>query len=162
VRLNYREPDESSPHPNHISLRSILLLYSHLHPRLPSGVFPWGFPNWTFVRIYLMRVFTFNCENIASYITTDDKISLYRAGEPIERLPKVARRKIFLVLGIHCCPGPFATNVVISWGILTTKLCSEWIIFLYRSVIGCQNRLSKNAFKSRYSTLFCIPVTILR
>jgi hypothetical protein len=41
----YPKPDASSPHlPNPISLRSILILSSHLHLGLPSGPFPSDFP----------------------------------------------------------------------------------------------------------------------
>jgi hypothetical protein len=44
----YPEPDRSSPYhtiPSHpISLRSILILSTHLHLGLPSGLFPSGFP----------------------------------------------------------------------------------------------------------------------
>jgi hypothetical protein len=41
----YPEPDESSPyHPHPVFLRSILILFSHLHLGLPSALFPYGFP----------------------------------------------------------------------------------------------------------------------
>jgi hypothetical protein len=39
----YTEPDQSSPS-NHIPLRSILILSTHPHLGLPSGLFPSGFP----------------------------------------------------------------------------------------------------------------------
>jgi hypothetical protein len=39
----YPEPDQSIPsHP--MSLKSILILFSHLRLGLPSGLFPSGFP----------------------------------------------------------------------------------------------------------------------
>jgi hypothetical protein len=41
----YPQPDQSSPyHLDHISLWTILILSSHLRPRLPNGIFPSGFP----------------------------------------------------------------------------------------------------------------------
>jgi hypothetical protein len=49
----YPEPDRSSPyHPNPISLRSTLILPTHLRLCLPSGLFYFGFPTkilYTFV-----------------------------------------------------------------------------------------------------------------
>jgi len=38
----YPEPDQSGPFPHPISLRSILILPSHLSLCLPSGLFPSG------------------------------------------------------------------------------------------------------------------------
>jgi hypothetical protein len=43
----YLEPNESSPHPRPISLRSSLILSSHMHLGFPSGFFPSDFPNKT-------------------------------------------------------------------------------------------------------------------
>jgi len=44
----YPEPTRSSPYPPHpISLRSILILSSHQHLGLPTGLFPSGFPTKT-------------------------------------------------------------------------------------------------------------------
>jgi hypothetical protein len=40
----YPEPDKSSPQPQPISLRSILILSPHLCLSLPSSLFPSGFP----------------------------------------------------------------------------------------------------------------------
>jgi hypothetical protein len=40
----YPEPTESIPHPQPISLKSILIPSSHLRLRLLSGLFPSGFP----------------------------------------------------------------------------------------------------------------------
>jgi hypothetical protein len=40
----YRQPDQSSPYHPTISIRAILILPNHLHLRLPSGLFPSGFP----------------------------------------------------------------------------------------------------------------------
>jgi hypothetical protein len=34
-------------------------------------------------------------------------INYSRAGKPIARVPKLARQKIFLAYGIHCCPSIF-------------------------------------------------------
>jgi hypothetical protein len=47
----YPEPDESSPNSHPISLRSILILPSHLRLRLPSGV---CLPNQNPVRTFLL------------------------------------------------------------------------------------------------------------
>ena len=43
----YPEPDQSSTCPHLTSWRSILILSSHRHLRLPSGLFPSGFPTQT-------------------------------------------------------------------------------------------------------------------
>jgi hypothetical protein len=40
----YPEPDQSSPYHTILSLRSILILLSHLRLDLPNGLFPYGFP----------------------------------------------------------------------------------------------------------------------
>jgi hypothetical protein len=38
------ETDKSSPHPHPMSLRSILVISSHLRLGLPNGLFSYGFP----------------------------------------------------------------------------------------------------------------------
>ena len=50
VTCPYTDPARSSPYlppPHHTSCRSILILHSHLHVGLPSGLFPSGFPTLT-------------------------------------------------------------------------------------------------------------------
>jgi hypothetical protein len=42
--VTYPEPDEYSPYSNPLSVRSILILYSHLHSGFPSDLVPSGFP----------------------------------------------------------------------------------------------------------------------
>jgi hypothetical protein len=45
---SYAEPGESTPHPlQPVSLRSILISFSHLHFGLRSGFFPLDFPTKT-------------------------------------------------------------------------------------------------------------------
>jgi hypothetical protein len=43
----YPDPVESNPHAQPISLRSILIPYSHLRLGLPRGLFPSSFPTKT-------------------------------------------------------------------------------------------------------------------
>jgi hypothetical protein len=43
----YPEPDQSSPYHPILSLRSILVLFTHQHLGLPSGLFPSGLPTKT-------------------------------------------------------------------------------------------------------------------
>jgi hypothetical protein len=47
------ESDQSSPRPNSISLRSILILFSHQHLGLPSGLFPSGLPTKVMCTLYI-------------------------------------------------------------------------------------------------------------
>jgi hypothetical protein len=49
----YSEPAESSQYPNSISLRSILILSSHLRVGLAAGLFPTGIPTRTPCTIFL-------------------------------------------------------------------------------------------------------------
>jgi hypothetical protein len=48
----YPEPDESNLYPHLISLRSILVLFSHICLGLPSGLFHFGFPTNLCIRSF--------------------------------------------------------------------------------------------------------------
>jgi hypothetical protein len=69
------EPDQSSPHP--ISLRSILILSTHLRLGLPSGLFPSGFPT------NMLYVFLFSPIHVTypAHLILFDLIILITFGE---------------------------------------------------------------------------------
>jgi hypothetical protein len=64
----YPEPDESSPYPYTISLRFILILSTHLHLGLPSGLFSSGSPTKTLYE-FLFSPCVLHAQTISSSLT---------------------------------------------------------------------------------------------
>jgi hypothetical protein len=62
--------------------------------------------------IYPYFNFSF-CSQKTSYILLI--IGLDQGYEPMARVPKVSREKIFLARGIHCFPNSSLTNLSILW-----------------------------------------------
>jgi hypothetical protein len=61
ANVPYPEPVESNPHPQPISLRSILISSSHLHLGLPSCLFPSGFPTKSCALSFLSHACHMSC-----------------------------------------------------------------------------------------------------
>ena len=113
----YTEPARSSPYPPHpTSRRSILILSSHLHPSLPSGLFTSGFPTKTLYTPLLSPMYA----TLPTNLILLGLITRTILGEEYKSLSS-SLCSFLLSLATSFLLGPNILNTLFSWGIAVAQ-----------------------------------------